>query len=844
MIYPAHFEQKIGFTQIREALSARCATQSARELVAAMAFSTDAEALGQALDLTREMLTVLRMEQNFPLDGFVDLLPLAHKLSFPSYYLEPKQLLQLSQALETVRTMLRFFEHAAQKTAGETYPKLRALAQDISYYPVVLQRIDALLDKFGDIRDTASPKLYEIRRSKREKEQSVNRRIQQILKKIQADGLAGEEAEVSVRDGRMLIPISAANKRKVAGYIYDESASGKTSFIEPFEIVNLNNEIRELGFAEQREILVILMDFADFLRPYGPELEATGSFLAQMDFLLSKARLAEGMQAGRPVLQAQPGMVLIRARHPLLEKSLRREGKEIVPLSVSLSPEKRILLISGPNAGGKSVCLKTVGLLQYMLQCGLLIPASESSELGLFHSLFIDIGDEQSLENDLSTYSSHLLNMRAFLAGANKRSLILIDEFGTGTEPTAGGALAEALLHRWEDCGCYGIITTHYSNLKFYATASNAVVNGAMQFDVQQIRPLFKLEMGVPGNSFAFELARKMGLPESVIQEAQQKTGADYIDLERQLRSIARNRRHWEEKVARIKQTDRMLDTLATQYQGELGDIRRLRKEMLEEARARATAIVEEANRKVEHTIREIREAQAQKERTRIIRENLKEFKEQVQEEVRTQEDEQIDKKMEALRLRQEKRARRKEEAAGRGAVSGTEALTTASTAQAAPSDLRGWWVGDKVRLKEGGLLGEVLGVKDKRLYVGVGQLYMWLDKDKVEPLSQNEYKELRRKQPRASRRQGFDLSERRMAFSPNLDVRGQRLEEALDTVVRFVDDAMMLGVNDLRILHGKGNGVLHQEIQRYLKSLQKSLTFEDEHVERGGSGITVIHLL
>lgn len=529
MIYPVLFEQKIGFDRIRELLDERCLSRAGKDLVTAMEFCSDLSLLEEEMGRTSEMHSICLMEQHFPESGYTDTLPFLGQMQVhPLYCPNVEDLVRLQSATGIVRALLHFFE----KTEEEAYPALKELCRPITFFPAVAQRLDALLDKTGAIRDNASANLAQIRKSLLKKEQQVGKLMEEILRQTQEQGFVEADAQVSMRDGRLLIPVPAAHKRQVPGYIYDQSATGKTIFIEPAPVVNLNNEIRELGFEEQREITKILQEFAAFLKPYVPDLLEQARFLATMDFLRAKARLAVSMQAGKPVINKEPGLFLQRARHPLLEKALQREGKEIVPLTLKLDGIKRILLISGPNAGGKSVCLKTVGLLQYMFQCGLLIPASETSELSVFNDIFLDIGDEQSLDNDLSTYSSHLLNMREMLVHANDRSLVLIDEFGTGTEPTAGGAIAEALLEQWEEKGSFGVITTHYSNLKFYATTSKRVLNGAMQFDVQQMQPLFKLETGVPGNSFAFELARKMGLPVHIIQNAQDKAGAGFVETE------------------------------------------------------------------------------------------------------------------------------------------------------------------------------------------------------------------------------------------------------------------------------------------------------------------------
>ncbi len=836
MIYPAGFEQKIGFDRIRALLTQLCMSSAGRDLVDNIGFLTDASLLEPELDRTEEMREISLFEQKFPENGYEDTLSFLRQMELqPSFYPDVPSLVRLQTALVTVRSVLHFFSNSKEGA----YPALKALCAPISFFPVILQRLDKLLDHYGAIKDNASPRLAEIRSSLKRKEQQVLRKIHTILKEAQEHGVTDPEASVSVRDGRMLIPVPAGNKKKIEGYICDESASGKTVFIEPAEVVSLNNQIRELGFAEQREILVILREFAGFLQPYLPDLIAQAEFLGKMDFLRAKARAALRMEAGKPVLAQETGLFLLRARHPLLEPALKKEGKSIVPLTLKIDPAKRILLISGPNAGGKSVCLKTVGLLQYMFQCGLLIPASETSEFSVFESLFIDIGDEQSLENDLSTYSSHLLNMREILNQADDKSLILIDEFGAGTEPAAGGAIAEALLEQWEQRGSYGVITTHYTNLKFFATTSKGVLNGAMQFDVQHIRPLFKLETGVPGNSFAFELARKMGLPDDLIRKAQEKAGAGFVETEKYIRNIARNRRKWEEKVARIKQTDKTLESITDRYQAELTEIRSLRKKMLEQARLDALRIVETANKKVENTIKEIRESQAEKERTKTAREDLQHFKKSLAGDNADPQDDKIALKMEQLRKRKEASEQRKQKREKEG---GQECVKIKKN-PAREDLLKPPGIGDKVKTGDGNIVGEILKVKGKKAGVGTGQIVTWVDMSGLTKISQNEYKSHTKTLRRSHSAIPDEIAARRLNFSSRLDVRGMRADEALQEVSRFLDDAFMAGAGRLDILHGTGTGVLRSEIRNFLKTVPGVVSFEDEHVERGGAGITIVFM-
>ena len=691
-------------------------------------------------------------------------------------------------------------------------------------------------DRFGDVRDNASAELFNIRKQLREKEGSISRKIQAILRRAQEEGLADEEASVSVRDGRLLIPVSASNKRKLPGFVYDESATGKTVFIEPMEVVELNNQVKELMFAQQREILRILREFTDFLRPYLPQLLDGARFIGEIDFIRAKALVAMQMEAGKPIISQDDTLKIVKGRHPILEAALKKEKKQIVPLTLTLTPDKHLLVISGPNAGGKSVCLKTVGMLQYMFQWGLLVPASEVSEFRIFDDIFIDIGDEQSLENDLSTYSSHLTNMKEILGKATDNSLVLIDEFGTGTEPTAGGAIALAILENIELKGVFGVITTHYTNLKFYAEKVNGAINGAMLFDVAKIQPLYKLEVGLPGNSFAFELARKIGLPEHIIRVAEENAGTGYVDMEKQLRKISRNRRALDEKLARIKNTDKTLENITEKYEKELSDIQSVKKQILAEAKKEAQMIIEQANKKVEATIKEIREAQAEKEKTKAARKELEEFNSTLLQENLSENDLKIEAKMKKLLDRK----KRKEERLSKGPVKKDEGVPANRVAAVVKKELK---AGDKVRIKGGDLIGEVMQVGGTWVNVAVGSIISKVQKDNVEHISNNEYANAVKSMPKQMSAHSESIAQRRLDFKPNIDIRGERLMDALDIVSRFVDDALMVGISEVKILHGKGNGILKEEIRKYLRTVPGVVSCKDEDVQFGGSGITVVKL-
>ena len=832
----ARLEEKLGFDRIRELIAARTMTEYADTRVREEEFSSDATVIRQRLLLTDEMRLILLFEESFPLSGYIDcqgfLAPVAEGAN-----LDVLSLGKLRTMMETARKVVHFFS----TTRDGVYPMLKRMSSRITVFPEVTRRIDTILDKYGEVKDTASDELYSIRKEMRETEGSISRKAASILRKAQQDGIADADAGVALRDGKMLIPVSSASKRRLPGFVYETSSTGKTTFIEPEELVAMQNELQELRFAETREIARILAAFSDFLRPYVPELLDVAVFLGEIDFIMAKAQTALDFVAGMPVISQDGSLSLRKARHPLLERALAAEKKAIVPLSVTLTPSKHILLISGPNAGGKSVCLKTTGLLQYMFQWGMLIPTSETSEMPVFDRIMVSIGDDQSLESDLSTYSSFLADMKAMLSSADGHTLVLIDEFGSGTEPAAGGAIAEAILSELDRKGVYGVITTHYTNLKLFASGSETgVVNGAMLFDAKAIAPLFKLEIGLPGNSFAFELARKMGLPETVVKDAEQRAGEQYVGIEKNLRQIVRNRRALDEKLQKIRATDKTLDNITDKYQKELEDIQKMRKDILDEARAEAEEIIRGANKQVESTIRTIRESQADKEATKEARKELQGFLGALGEKKRSEEktrEEYLESKIQKLEQRKAREAERK---ARRNPGSQQKAADDEKSRMEAfrQSPLK---VGEKVRLKDGGMVGEVSKVSAKSITVIIGNITTKLPPQKVEKITSNEFKAASKATERPQQRYDAGISRRKLEFSPELDVRGQRVSEALEVVVRYVDDAIMLGVPSVRILHGKGTGALREEIQKYLKTVRGVASVSDEDIRFGGSGVTVV---
>lgn len=836
-------EAILGFDIVRKIISDRCSTEYATARTAEENFSTDAREIRQRLLLTDEMRMIVMFEESFPSNGYIDCVRFLEILSNEGSNIDLASLGKLKTMLETLRRITLFFSNIKDGI----YPNLKKMVSSIVLFPEVQQRIDTILDKFGNVKDTASDELYDIRRKLKDKEGAISKRIGILLKKAQADGIVDQDASVVVRDGKMLIPVSTSNKRKIQGFVYDESSSGKTTFIEPAEIVEITNEISELHFAETREIARILYEFSDWLRPYVPDLLDGAKCIGEMDFLIAKAQTALDFVAGMPIISETEEMDLRKARHPLLERSLKRDGKEIVPLTVTLTPQKHILLISGPNAGGKSVCLKTVGLLQYMFQWGMLIPTSETSEMMVFDRIMADIGDGQSIDNDLSTYSSFLESMKDMLKEADSHTLVLIDEFGSGTEPAAGGAIAEAILNEFDKRGVYGVITTHYTNLKLYASgADTGVINGAMQFDAKNIAPLFKLEMGLPGNSFAFELARKMGLPEEIIKDAENRAGEEFVGIERNLRKIARNRRVLDEKIQKIRNTDKTLESITDKYQKELEDIRKKRQEIIDEAKREAEDIVKGANRQVEHTIRTIKEKQAEKSQTRKARADLQDFvnalaakKEQDQQD----RDSYLEDKLRKVNERQQRQLARKNR---RATTEDQKRMNEEAEKSRMISSFRSGplQVGEKVRIKANGMVGEVAIVSDKAVTVIIGNIKSKMPLDKVERITSNEYKSAVKAAPKpVTQTTSMDssISERKLNFKMELDVRGQRVNEALDNVMHYIDDAIMLNVSSVRIIHGKGTGALREEIQKFLRATPGVVSAKDESVQLGGSGVTVV---
>jgi DNA mismatch repair protein MutS2 len=826
-IYPDNFENKIGFDKVRELLKARCLSSLGKELADECKFISDFAEIERMLDETEEFKTIIREGMNFPTGYYVDMRSALQKSKLAGAFLDVTELFDLKRSLETVRSVVLFFKDKDE----EVFPRLRVIVRDVQLFPFIYDRIDQIINKHGQIKDNASPELAQIRREIFSLQSNISKVMHSILKKVQAEGLVDKEISISIRDGRAVIPVPAANKRKIRGIIHDESATGRTAYVEPEEIVETNNRIRELESAERREIVRILTRFTDDIRPYADEIAYSYEVLAILDFIRAKAIWAIDSKSVKPLLSNKQELNWLEARHPLLQINLAREHRQIVPLNISLNENDRILLISGPNAGGKSVCLKTVGLLQYMLQCGIPVPLHIDSKAGLFNNIFIDIGDDQSLDNDLSTYSSHLINMKFFVRNCSPKSLVLIDEFGTGTEPMLGGAIAEAILNKINQIGTYGVITTHYTNLKHFASSAPGIVNGAMMYDQHRMEPLFQLQIGKPGSSFAFEIARKIGLPEDILQEATEKIGKDHINFDKHLRDIVRDKRYWESKRQNIRQVEKQLEELAEHYQTNLSETKKLRKEIIDKAKKEAEDLLAGSNRMIEQTIREIKEASAEKERTQEVRKKLTEFRETVLQKD-SEEDERIQRKIEKLRQKEEQRSRKPVK---------PEVQKNIPVQKKVIGEIK---VGDWVRLKGQETPGEVLEIKGDDLSIAFGMLQSIVKREKVEQVSHTELKRTRTKPENKTRSIiNQEINEKKLNFKPRIDVRGLRAEEGLQKVIEFIDEAIMVEAHELHILHGKGSGILRELIRNYLKTESAVKSCRDEHVQFGGAGITVVEL-
>ena len=821
MTYPQNFEEKIGFDKIRGLICDRCLSTLGSERVAGMQFQTSFDTIDRLLHETEEFTHILQTEDNFPADYFFDIRSSLQRIRIEGTFLDETELFNLRRSLETIRHIVGFFINEEESP----YPHLQALAGNVVVFPQLLSRIDQIIDKFGHVKDNASTELSQIRRELNRTLSSISRSLNMILRNAQSEGIVDKEVSPTLREGRLVIPVIPAYKRRIKGIVHDESASGKTVYIEPAEVVEANNRIRELEGEERREIIRILTLFTDELRPHLAEIAHSYEFLADIDFIRAKALFAIEINALLPHFENCRQIEWYHAIHPLLFLSLKKQNKQVVPLDIALTPQQRILLISGPNAGGKSVCLKTTGLLQYMLQCGLLIPVYENSHTGIFDHIFIDIGDEQSIENDLSTYSSHLTNMKFFVKNCNESSLLLIDEFGGGTEPQIGGAIAEVLLDRFNRKKAFGVITTHYQNLKQFAEDTQGIVNGAMLYDRHMMQPLFKLSIGNPGSSFAIEIARKIGLPEDVIADASEKVGSDYIDMDKYLQDIVRDKRYWENKRQNIRHREKQLEEITQRYADNLQEIEKERKRILKEAKQKAEQLIAESNARIENTIRTIKEAEAEKEKTKMARQELHSFKKGLQK--NDENDDTISRKIAKIKAKEEKKNHSKKEADAE-----TSKTTTIS-------------VGDAVCLKGQTTVGEISAIQGNKATVIFGHIKSSVHIERLEKVSRNRLKREQKaiKATFVSEDTTNSMREKSLHFHREIDIRGFRADEALQALVYFIDDAIQVGAEQVRILHGTGTGALRQTVREYLKGVTGIRSFHDEHVQFGGAGITVVEL-
>ena len=864
MIYPNNFEHKLGFDEIRRLLKERCLSTLGKEKVDEITFSTNADAINEQLAQVREFRRLKDEKDDFPMQYFFDVRESIMRIRLENTHLEEDEVWDLRRSLETIANIVRYLEHGTEETAsGETkypYPALHRLTEGVVTFPAMIRRIDSILDKFGKIKDSASMTLATIRHDLEKTQSGISRTLYTILHTAQKDGLVDKDAAPTMRDGRLVIPVAPQIKRRISGIVHDESATGKTVFIEPTEVVEANNKVRQLEAEERREVIRILTVFTDEVRPHVNEILDSYQLLAQKDLIQAKTNWAELTKAFEPVVGYKPHIDWIHAVHPLLQISLEKQGKKVVPLDISLTSQfspltskaGRLLIISGPNAGGKSVCLKTVGLLQYMLQCGLPIPIGDHSTVGIFHHILIDIGDEQSIENDLSTYSSHLMNMKQMMKQANEKSLILIDEFGSGTEPTIGGAIAEAMLNQFWKKQTFGVITTHYQNLKHFAEDHPGVVNGAMLYDRHEMQALFQLAIGQPGSSFAIEIARKTGIPEEVIKEASDIVGSDYIQSDKYLQDIVRDKRYWEGKRQTIHQHEKRLEVSGKRLEETIEEIEAERKEILRRAKEQAEELLRESNKKIENAIREIKEAQAEKERTRLAREELNAFKEEIADLDTKENDEAIERKIRQIQERKERREKKKKE---KQEARGEKLENTPSADNSLAmnsSSLTTFSAGDTVRIKGLTSVGEIESTDGKMATVIFGGMKTKMRVERLEhaerPKQQTTKAEERNNSiagsyATVSRDTRDVIDSRKLNFRQDLDVRGMRGDEAINAVTYFIDDAILVGMSRIRILHGTGTGILRQLIRQYLSTVPNVKSYRDEHVQFGGAGITVVDL-
>jgi DNA mismatch repair protein MutS2 len=811
MIYPRNFEEKIGFDRIREMLHELCLSPMGEMYVDKIRFTSNYELLSKLTDQTEEFRQLLMKEGNFPSDDYYDLSDELRRIGIEGSYIEQEQLFNLKSSLETIKDCIAFI--AKQEAAR--FPELNALINSIEIDAEIIRKLDYIIDNTGNIKDKASAELSEIRRKLLSKRSSIDRKINSTLQLAKKSGWVTNDAEITIRNGRLVIPVPATYKRQMRGFIHDQSATGQTIYIEPEEVFETNNEIREIEGEERREIIHILKGISSFIRPQIPALLEAYRFLGMIDFIRAKAKFAIKINALKPELLNKPELDWNQAVHPLLFLSHQKQKKTVVPLDIKLNPEQRILVISGPNAGGKSVCLKTIGLLQYMFQCGMLIPVKNDSRSGIFSNLFIDIGDEQSLENDLSTYSSHLTNMKHFVLNANTSSLFLIDEFGTGTEPQLGGAIAQSVLEKLNEKKALGIVTTHYSNLKLLARKENGIVNGAMLFDTKAMQPLYQLSIGKPGSSFAFEIARNIGFPKQILKNAEKHIGSKQLDFDEQLQQLEIEKKDLEKKQQKITVADEKLKGLVNKYQDLLQSLESRKSDIILKAKKEAKELIDSSNRLIENTIKEIRESQADKEKTKLLREKIK------AKEKKIKDTEPVVQKQPLKKAKDKAEAKPEKKKDDKGEIK----------------------TGDFVKIFEQDVTGQVLEIIDDEAVIGFNSIRFKTQLNKLEKINRQDQPKISKSTQSLKNSVIGNLSDKLANFNHQLDVRGKRGEEAIDMVGHYIDDAILLNIREVRILHGKGFGILRTMIHEYLRTVSEVQQFNDEHIERGGHGITVVIL-
>lgn len=830
-LYPGNIEIKLGFDVIRNNLYERCESSLGRQEVARMGFISEWNEIQSRLQQTSEMKRLLESEEDLPYHTFNDLETWLSSLRVEGSYASPTEFFQLRKTLLSFESVRKFFntEEQGENENTKKYPYLSVLFSELDEYPFLDKKIQAIIDKDGNVKDSASPELAEVRQKLSGMQNSITRSVHRIFSAALKEGIVEKDTSPTFREGRMVIPVPAPHKRALRGIIHDESATGKTVFIEPAETVELSNRFRELQLEEQRIIIKILIALTEEIRPYIDEILSGNKLLGKMDFIMAKSRFAIDTNGDLPKIAKYPELDWYGAVHPVLLENLRQQGRSVVPLNIHLEGKERILMISGPNAGGKSVALKTVGIVQYMFQCGLLPTLYSNSRMGIFDKIFIDIGDEQSIENDLSTYSSHLKNMRHFLLHASKRTLVLIDEIGSGTEPNIGSSLAKAILEELSKSNCFGVITTHYHNLKKFAEETPGFINGAMLYDRQRLQPLFQLSQGSAGSSFALEIAGKIGLPKNVLDKAKEDVGEEYVESDKFLMEITRDRKYWQSKRASIKERESKLDQLEQKYEKIITELNQKRKEIIKEAQEEARQLLQGANKKIENTISEIRKIEAEKEKTKEIRKDLENFNKEI---------DSIEKEHPKLKnlIHQPKRRNSK----------GKEGKRNIDTnVSSAINKKKEFEIGDYVKLTGSSTTGKIISISGKEAEVVFGNLRTKVKVSKLQHSTKPSASQVTSSYTMLNSGALSEESSRRrqLEFKDEIDIRGMRADEALDRVTHFIDDALQFGIHKVRILHGTGHGILRQLVRQQLSATSGILKFEDEDVRMGGNGITVVTL-